>query len=573
MIRARLHPALALIAPLVLSGCSAMLDTGELAPKGAGPDRIAPTATLGSPAEGATGVALDATLTIGFSEPMNVGSVTVSTSPSVALGAPVWSAANTAVSFAPPGLVAQTNYVVNVGGSDLAANDMVPAAFHFRTIDVVPTVQTTTPLNGDTSVPTNAAIQIVFSEAMNMATVQAAFSVTPVVTCNWGESTSTTATCRPMVVLTNSQLYTVTLAATAADAGGDTLAGPLTFSFTTSAVAHTLAPTIVSSVPGSGVTGIARSTSIQMTFNEAVDKTTAEQNFGITSPTGFGGGTFTWSADGLTMTYTPPSAFGYGAVVSWRMGTGLKCLGNVSLVSQVSRSFTVLREGTVTLSSVAGLDGWMYDSDATPRYTLPSGVGDTSANRYARAFITFDFTGPSPASGLPATATAVTGATLTVAAAEIGWSGNPFGSLGSLMAQSVDYGPGLTRTDFDTPVLTWFGCKAESDLHPDLPLDLSQRGLAPRVRPRQHSAVVRGRPPGRRRDREGRERPPQPGGPWQPQPVPAQVPDGHRWRRARRLQLVPVASADDHLRVPVAGRRRPSAGAGAGARSSAGSRA
>lgn len=455
------------VAALFLAGCSVMVDPSELAPKGAGPDRTAPTATFSSPGDDATGVALDATLTIAFSEPMNVGSVTVSTSPAVGLGAPSWSA-NTQVSFAPVGLVAQTLYTVHVDGADVAGNAMPQAVFHFRTLDVPPSVQTTTPAASATGVPTNTAIQIVFSESMDLASVQAAFSVSPAVTCNWSESTATTATCRPTAVLANSQLYTVTLGAAARDVSGATLAAPVSFSFTTAAVVHTLAPTVVSSVPDNAATGASRSTSIQVTFNEAVDKTTAEQNFGITSPAGYGGGTFSWSTDGLTMTYTPPTAFAYATTVSWRMGTGLRCLGGVNLAAQVNRTFTVIRQGTVTLRSVQGLDGWMYDNDASPRSGQSTlGMGDsgnivgTGPNRPARAFVSFDLSGPSPAAGVPATATAVTSATLVMAAAEIGWAGSPFAGLGSLMAQSVDYGPGLTVADFGTAVLTWFGCRLE----------------------------------------------------------------------------------------------------------------
>lgn len=542
---------LLLLAPVLLAGCSVMLDTTELAPTGRKPL----TATLAAPGEGATGVALDATLSISFSEPMNVGSVTVSTSPSLALGAPAWSAGNTTVSFAPAGLVAQTNYTVNVGGADLAGNAMA-SAFHFRTLDLPPAVQTTTPSDWATGVPTTTAIQLTFSEAMDPASVQAAFSVSPSITCNWSESTATTATCRPTSVLANSQLYTVTLAATAHDTGGAPLTAPVSFSFTTAAVPHTLAPSIVSSVPDNGVNGVGRSTSIQMTFNEAVDKTTAEQNFGITSPAGYGGGTFTWSADGLTMTYAPPAAFSYGATVSWRMGTGLKCLGGINLTSQVNRSFTVVRQGTVTLNVVGGLWGWMYDNDGSVRFTNPMGVGDTSANHFARAFITFNLSGPSPAAAVPANATAVTSATLVVAVAEIGWSGNPFGGLGSLLAQSVDYGPGLTVADFDTAVLTVFGCKWScigfpicrptclwgnwSDEYTLLSAAPAAAGDLPAV---DVTTKVEAESGGA-------------GDPGQPQPVPAQVRDRHGRRRAHGFQRVRCggddAAAQRHLRVPVA---------------------
>lgn len=186
------------------------------------PDSTAPTATV-NPADNAVNVALDATLSVVFSEPMNVGSVSVTTSPALALGAPLWSPDGTTVSFAPAGMATETNYVVQVAGSDLAGNGMTSTT-DFWTVAVPPSVIGKTPASGATGVPATTTIQIQFSERMNTASVGSALSIAPAVTCSGGLSwnvAQTLATCTPTASLAFSTTYTVTLSAAAADANGN----------------------------------------------------------------------------------------------------------------------------------------------------------------------------------------------------------------------------------------------------------------------------------------------------------------------------------------------------------------
>src|SRR5205823_5021745 len=81
-----------------------------------------------------------------------------------------------------------TNYTVNVAGKDLFAHALLPpTSFSFQTAAAIakPTVVNTSPANGASGVPTNAAISVTFSNSMSKASVQAAITIAPAVTCNF----------------------------------------------------------------------------------------------------------------------------------------------------------------------------------------------------------------------------------------------------------------------------------------------------------------------------------------------------------------------------------------------------
>lgn len=422
------------------------------------PDTVAPNVFLASPGNAATGVPLDATLVVSFSETMDPGSVTVSTSPSLFLGLPSWNAESSVVSFEPAvfgSLVAETSYAVQVAGSDPAGNSTV-AVFHFTTVAVPPTLDASTPSLDATGVPTGAAIQLVFSERMDQASVQAAFSASPGVTCtSWSASADgTTLTCLHAAPFSPGTHYVVTIGTGAMDSpAGAHLTAAASFGFWTASAPDTTPPTVAASTPAASGTGAPQATTISVTFSEPVDKVAAQAAFAITSPSGFNpadGGLFTWSADGRTMIYDPPADFAYGQYVQWRITTAVRDLAGNYMTAQVNRAFTVIRQGTATLYSVATLDGYLATS-TTYVWTSPAYVGDGTANQYFRGFLSFDL------GGIEATATKITSATLY--AYQYTMSADPYVSLGSLLAESVDYGVSLDATDLLRAPLQYLGCR------------------------------------------------------------------------------------------------------------------
>lgn len=419
------------------------------------PDTSPPLVALFSPANGANGVPLDAALVVTFSETMDPGTVTVSATPSLVLGPPTWSDGNMSVSFEPfwfNSLAAETNYALEVAGADPAGN-ATTAAFHFRTVGVPPTLDATTPSLDATGVPTGVAIQLVFSEPMNPAAVEGAFGAAPAITCAWSWTAgNTTATCTHALPLAVSTTYTVTVGVGAADANGTPMTAASSFSFTTASAPDTTPPTVSSHAPTSGATAIARASNISVTFSEPVDKTSAQVAFSIVSPAGYNEGSFSWSANGLTMTYDPPTDFPYGQTVQWRVNTSVKDLAGNYMAAQVDRTYYVIKWGYAYLYGVPTLDGYL-GSTGFASTTGTIYAGDGTSNEYWRGFLSFDLNTGTPG-GVPTSATAIVTATLYVYQ-YMTTTADPYAVLGNVIAQSVYYGSSLEAADFSTPVLRY----------------------------------------------------------------------------------------------------------------------
>lgn len=96
-----------------------------------------------------------------------------------------------------------------------------------------PTVSSTTPTGGAAGVFLDAAVVIIFSEAMDTAAVEGAFSMPPASgTYTWSLG-NTVLTFTPGVNLSANTTYTVTIGTGATDAAGNPLASQYQFSFTT----------------------------------------------------------------------------------------------------------------------------------------------------------------------------------------------------------------------------------------------------------------------------------------------------------------------------------------------------
>lgn len=431
---------------------------------GAMPDTNPPTISSTTPADGAMNVATTTHLSVTFSKAMDIGTVSVSSTPAYDFGPPTWDAENVTATFDMPAaeLAAATTYEVTIVGQDTGARDLAGSStITFTTAappdSIPPTVINKSPADGATGVPINTSLSLTFSEPMNEASVEAAFSASPAVTCTFlWDSTSTLMTCDPTADLSYGTSYTVTLGTGAQDANGNALAAAHSFGFTTAMAPDTTAPTITAVTPTHQSVGAARNTNISVTFSEPMDKASAQAAFAITSPVGFSGGVFSWDAAGTTMTYNPPADFGYGIYVSWQLSTTAEDLAGNSLASNYARSFRIIRSSTINIYSSASLDGVVSDVNQVSASGDPAAVGDLgvfSTNIAYRGFLTFDL------GSLPSTLTKITDATLRVYQSSM--AGTPYGSgssnLGSLRAESVNYGLSLTTAAYSTPTLTFLG--------------------------------------------------------------------------------------------------------------------
>lgn len=202
-----------------------------------------------------------------------------------------------------------TGYDLTVRGvEDLAGNRMggaVTGAFTgSNAADVTPPVLLArTPSPNATNVPVGQAVVLQFSESMDYSSVLAAFhwnSGGGAVVFEPRIEDGATFAFVPLVPLTPGTSYNVSLGAGARDWAGNGLA-TAAWSFQTTAQADHTPPTLVSSVPAAGATGVAAAGNLSMTFSEAVQPYLDEV---LTTPD-IGDGVLVWSSDGRTFTFDP----------------------------------------------------------------------------------------------------------------------------------------------------------------------------------------------------------------------------------------------------------------------------
>lgn len=334
---------------------SARSATASVTPK----DMVAPTLASSEPANGAQDLMLVPALRFTFSEPMDTASVEigmcVSTNPpatatcatptAVNFGAPVWSEGDTVARFTPTDqLQSGKTHVLVLSAKDKAGNLLSGSnrvAFSMRA-----TPDTTPPIvvsrnTGSTPTTGQGFVELTFNEAMDQQSVQAAFLSQPAMACSW-VWTGNTARCNgALVQLSN---YTVTLGIGARDSAGNAMLAPYQFGFTT----PNFNPRVLSFTPSSrfgSPINVSPNSPIVLNFSEPMEQPSTQAAFEVRVGTTLIPGAFTWNAEGTQMTYTPSSSYGFGATVSWKLGTGAMELGSgrevrLHIPAEVSGSFT-----------------------------------------------------------------------------------------------------------------------------------------------------------------------------------------------------------------------------------------
>jgi len=271
----------------LLSGCG-----GGVSVSGAGPvtvvDATPPMVASVTPVNGATAVALNSSVSATFSKPMTDGSLTAS-SFTIADGAGtavdgVVSVSGNTATFTPSApLSGSTTYTATIttaardaAGNALASNFSWP----FTTVPPpdtsAPTVAANSPLNNATAVALGTAVTATFSTPMSASTLTAnSFTL---VDAQGAAVTGTvslagdTATFAPAANLVANTKYTATITTAVQDTAGNSLAGDVSWSFTTAVDATP--PTVVAIQPGNGDTGVAIGALISATFSKPMNNAT-----------------------------------------------------------------------------------------------------------------------------------------------------------------------------------------------------------------------------------------------------------------------------------------------------------
>ena len=262
-------------------------------------DTDVPTLSSSTPADADTGVGVNDNIILNFSKAVDAesGNIVIykasddsEVEPIPVGNAKVSGSGSTQITINPAStLDSSTNYYVQIAAAafdDSSSNSYAgindKTSLNFTTADVnAPTLSSSTPADEATGIAVDTNIVLNFNEAVDAesgniiiykSSDDSQVESIPVGDTKVSGSSSTTITINPSTSLDGSTAYYVQVAATAFDdSSSNSYAGisdATTLNFTTADIG---APTLSSSTPADGATGIAVDTNIVLTFNEAVD--------------------------------------------------------------------------------------------------------------------------------------------------------------------------------------------------------------------------------------------------------------------------------------------------------------
>jgi methionine-rich copper-binding protein CopC len=359
-------------------------------------DNTAPTVVSTVPADLASGVPANSTISATFSEAMDPLTLNTATfivrptagGPNVG-GTVTYTAGTNTATFTPSSpLAGGTAYTATIttGAKDVAGNGLAAnKTWTFGTLDATPpTVTSVVPANGATNVAPNATVQVTFSEPMDASTI----TTTNIVLRNTGTSAvvpatvtynaaTNVATLTPNGPLSNSTGYTLTVTTGVKDAAGNALATQFTSQFNTAGIADTTAPTITARNPAPNATNVATNTTVTVTFSEPMDSTTINSTNFKLAPTPTPGApvaaTVTYNAATNTATLTPTSPLGSSVNYTATVTTGVKDVAGNALASQSTWTFTTIADTTaptvLTTNPVNGATNVAVNSTITVTFS------------------------------------------------------------------------------------------------------------------------------------------------------------------------------------------------------------
>ena len=228
-------------------------------------------------------------------------------------------------------------------------NDSGPLQVGYAVVTPVdttaPTVTSTVPANGASSVAVNQGVTATFSEAMDPSTIS-----TTSFTVGQGANTisgavsyvGNTATFRPASNLIPDTLYTGTITTLAKDADEVPLASNFVWTFTTAASVvppDTTAPTVNFTIPANAATGVPINQAVSAIFSKPMDPSTiSTTSFTLTQGGNSIPGAVTYI--GTSAVFTPTAHLSFNTTYTATITTGAKDLEGNALTSNYAWNFT-----------------------------------------------------------------------------------------------------------------------------------------------------------------------------------------------------------------------------------------
>lgn len=202
-----------------------------------------------------------------------------------------------------------------------------------------PTVTSTVPVDNAVGVALNSNITVIFSEAMDSLTItETTFTLRHGSTTDSGSVTysGVSAVFNPASNLLAGTAYTATITTVAKDPAGNALVTNHMWTFTTGAASDAVRPTVISSVPLDGATGVAIDLNPTATFSEAMDPTRTSA-FTLQHGSTFVAGVVTYV--GETVSFTAPDLLP-GTLYTATITTGARDLADNTLPTNYVWTFT-----------------------------------------------------------------------------------------------------------------------------------------------------------------------------------------------------------------------------------------
>lgn len=186
---------------------------------------------------------------------------------------------------------------------------------------------------------TNANIEIVFDQPMDRADVEKHFEITPAVEGSFTWTDDRTLTFKPSKPYAKNTEYKVFIKAGTKSADGGVTPQDISAGFWTIGVVR-----VVGISPSNGANTVDPNAAILVTFNQAVDKASAQSKFSISPAVA---GTFSWS--GNRMSFKPNARLSYSTKYYYSVAGGVKTISGLDSTSDYNYNFTT-KQNIVSLN-------------------------------------------------------------------------------------------------------------------------------------------------------------------------------------------------------------------------------
>ncbi|MBP7632993.1 Ig-like domain-containing protein [Candidatus Ozemobacteraceae bacterium] len=356
----------------------------------------APAVAGSMPPSGSAAVPRSQPLTLAFSQPIQPTSLAnaLTFDPAPAGGVSIsWSADSTIATLTPSPAWANAatvtvtigTSVVNTTGVGLVATTTVT----FTTIDdEAPSVVSITPANGAIDVSTTASLTVLFSEAMDTASVLGTVSLTPAAAGTMRSRISDggrrfeVSWSQPLSGLTN---YTLGIGTDARDTAGNRLVQPISSVFRTldTSFTDTTPPTVLDGqeTPRANAVFVASSTVVSLSFSTAMNQDSVATAFSLKTGGSTVAGSSRWESNRFI--FTPSSPLGMGIEYTVRLASSAARLNGVPMAADWVATFTTAPDTAPTLSSTIPADGAVdvpANQSIVLEFSAPMSTGTVAVN-------------------------------------------------------------------------------------------------------------------------------------------------------------------------------------------------